>query len=257
MTFDFFETSYLAFGNKLNTAFNTIDNLVKEAQDNLQQVFINQSVMQQYVNRNYRVAKPSQAFNPCRSDELYDLLNDKDVYINTLKYSENRLNVNIFIFNKSNNKVTRLTDSTTLKEGYCFYTESVSNVAPDGNLEFVSAPELGTGKLLFQYRVDMDNNVCIVGSPTALGLIPNGIHQYTSLSKATGTLASSNSSYTATECMCVCVVGNTNDLLVKVNGATIMQGQGNSCVRHCILYLQKGDTVSGRYNNIFRIKYNQ
>lgn len=255
MTFDFFETSYLAFGSKLTAAFTTLDNLAMEAEENLKQVFENQSIMEQYVNKNYRVPRPTEADNPCRSNEFYDMVNDKKVYIKSMTATSNNFTVDLILFNSATNKVSKLSGSTGYRSGYCFYKESISNTSPNGTLEFSQSAN-GSGTLLFQFRIDSSNIINIVGSPTALNLRPYGIHQYSSMSRGL-TLANDSNSYTASDYMCVCVVGKQNDLVVKVNGTTIMKGQGNACKRHCIVYLKKGDKISGTYDTIFKVNYGQ
>ena len=54
MSFDFFNTSYLAFGSKLYAAFVTLENLIMEAEDNLEQVKSDQAIYDEYLNKNYQ-----------------------------------------------------------------------------------------------------------------------------------------------------------------------------------------------------------
>lgn len=254
MSFDFFNTSYLAFGSKLYAAFVTLENLIKEAKDNVKQVKSDQAIYDEYLNKNYQVPKPSKASAPCRVDELFDIVNDKPVYIRKLQYSNGLLSVDIGLFNRNNNRITRLTGSTGAKLGYCYYsTEAVSNTNPDRELHFVDDITRANGTILFEYRIDGSNIINIVGSISNLFLIPNDISQYTniSLDKRVATIGS----YTAQDYECLCIIGKENNIEVKLNGTTILKGQGNRCVRHCIVYAKKGTTISGTYAEIYRIKY--
>ena len=53
MSFDYFNTSYLAFGQKLYSAFATLDSLAKEAKLNIDKIMTYQSLFDDYLNKNY------------------------------------------------------------------------------------------------------------------------------------------------------------------------------------------------------------
>lgn len=59
MTFDFFNTSNLAFGSKLTKAFNQLDRLCNEAEENIAKFLNQQSIFRDYVHRNYQVPVPT------------------------------------------------------------------------------------------------------------------------------------------------------------------------------------------------------
>lgn len=254
MSFDFFNTSYLAFGSKLYAAFATLENLVKEAEDNLKQVKSDQAIYDEYLNKNYQVPKPASASAPCRVNELFDIVNDKPIYIKKLQYTNGILSVNVNLFNRSNNRITKLTGSTGAKSGYCYYSaEAVSNTNPEREVKFVDDISKVEGTVLFQYRIDSNNIVNIVGSVSNLFLIPTDISQYSDISL--GTRVATIGSYKAQDYECLCIIGKENDILVKLDGTTILKGQGRNTVRHCIVYAKKGATISGTYSEIYRINY--
>lgn len=255
MSFDFFNTSYLAFGSKLYAAFVTLENLVKEAEDNLKQVKSDQAIYDEYLNKNYQVPKPASSSAPCRVDELFDIVNDKPVYIRKLQYVDGVLSVDVGLFNRSNNRITRLIGSTGAKSGYCYYSsEAVSNTNPERELQFVDDISKVKGTVLFEYRIDSSNVINIIGSVSSLFLIPSDISPYTSMSL--GERVATIGSYTTQDYECLCIIGKENDILVNLNGTTILKGQGRNDVRHCIVYAKKGATISGTYAEIYRINYN-
>ena len=128
MSFDYFNTSYLAFGQKLYSAFATLDSLAKEAKLNIDQVMTYQSLFDDYLNKNYSVPIPQNPESPCRSDNFFDIIDDKPIYINKLTSTQDGIDVQLILVNRTNDRVTRLTGSTSLKEGYCYYkTEAPSN----------------------------------------------------------------------------------------------------------------------------------
>ena len=67
MSFDYFNTSYLAFGQKLYSAFATLDSLAKEAKLNIDKIMTYQSLFDDYLNKNYSVPIPQNPESPCRS----------------------------------------------------------------------------------------------------------------------------------------------------------------------------------------------
>ena len=109
------------------------------------------------------------------------------------------------------------------------------------NITFMSEQELMKSDDLLQALVSY------------LFLIPNDISQYTNISL--GERVATIGSYTAQDYECLCIIGKENDLLVKLNGTTILKGQGRNMVRHCIVYAKKGATISGTYSEIYRINY--
>lgn len=254
MSFDFFNTSYLAFGSKLYAAFVTLENLVKEAENNFAQIKADQAIYDEYLNKNYQVSKPSKGTAPCRVNELFDIVNDKPIYIKRIDYVNNLFTVEIGLFNRSNNRITVLKGSTGAKSGYCYYTsEAVSNKNPNRELKFVESQSQVKGAILFQYRIDSSGVVNISGSVSNLYLIPSDISQYTNISL--GERVATIGSYKAQDYECLCIIGKENDILVKLNGTTILKGQGRNNVRHCIVYVKKGATISGTYSEIYRINY--
>lgn len=256
MSFDYFNTSYLAFGQKLYSAFATLDSLAKEAKLNIDKIMTYQSLFDDYLNKNYSVPIPQNPESPCRSDNFFDIIDDKPIYINKLTSTQGGIDVQLILVNRNNDRVTRLTGSTSLKEGYCYYkTEAPSNSYPDKEVEFTSDKANVIGTLLFQFRVDKNNILNIVGSTSALYIRPNDLTSYSSVSWGER-VANNNQEYTAQDYECLLIKGYYRNLKVVLNNNIVMQGQGNWVQRHCVLYVKKGDKITGNYQYINRINYN-
>lgn len=255
MTFDFFNTSNLAFGAKLTGAFTQLENLANAAESHLEIVDERSRIIDEYINRNYMVARPTNKERPCRTNEIFTLVDDIKFRIDRLEYTDSKIKVKVHIFTSNNSRITVAEGESELKEGFIFYTMAKSNSAVNTELKFVKDIKEGTGNLLFEYRIDSSNIINIKGSDVAnLGLIPKDSSQYTSISK--GETIYENE-YTAKDYECVCVVGNENNISIELNGEKILEGKGNRCLRHCIIYLKPDDRVSGTFSKLFTIKYNQ
>lgn len=256
MSFDFFNNSHLAFGKKIATAFNTLDSMLASAQKNLEQAMEDLKYYEEYANRNYLVPRPTKPTSPCRTNEIFDVVNDKNVYIRKIKYTNGVLQVDIGLFNRSNNRITRLKGETNIKSGFCYYSaEAISNKNVNREVLFSDDRAGATGNILFEYRVDEAGIVVISGSISNLDLIPESINYATGMSL--GDKVSSGGAYTAKGYECLCIIGQTNNIEVKLDDTTILKGKGVECMRHCILYAKKGAKISGTYSEIYRIHYNR
>lgn len=276
MTYDFFNTSNLAFGSKLTKAFLNLTKTTDDVYIKCQEIFDRWDAYQGYLNRNYAVPRPQEADNPVRSNEMYDLLRGEPFHIEAMKYENGRLQVIIHKFNVNTNRISKLTLNTTAKSGYVFYRESTSNQSGVGKLQRVADMSSGVGTFLFQYRVDNDNVVNIIDDTSDLKLIPFDTNQYTTLTREDiqsypirenykrfdgdteyyGTSESYN--YTVPEDMCIIAVGSQSGLRVK-RGSTIISQYGGYQQGHFIaFYAKKGEKYT--FDNcirIFKIKYNQ
>lgn len=257
MTFDYFNPSNLAFGAKLTTVFTQLNNLADSAEENLSQVFAQQEFLEMYDNKNYPCARPTKSYNPTRSSEFYDLLNDRAIIINKLLYDPEKdlIKCDVTMFDRTTNRITRGKGETELKEGRCYIKKAISNTAPLRELSFFEDPRTDVGIELFGFRLDSNNNLNLTGNLSNIHLIPFDCTQYKTLSHGVQ-IAGYNESYVSKDFQCVCVVGNTNNIQVKLNDRVVQQGYGSNNVRYCILYLKPDDIVSGSYSRIFRINYN-
>lgn len=140
MTFDFFNTSNLAFGGKLTTAFKQLFNQVEQAKDNIDSVLERQAIYAEYLFKNYIVGQPTNGSNPCRTNEILNLvkginyIGDIDItFSGDNNNTSDTLVVNANVYDKSLNIVSKISASKTLTtEDWCFST--TLNGRKNGNI---------------------------------------------------------------------------------------------------------------------------
>ena len=100
MTFDFFNTSLLAFGDKLTTAFTQLENLMAETNKHLDNLISNQAIWQLYKDRAYEVPVPTKPTNAVRVKDCLEILKKANTAIET-EYKDDQLSVRWLLFNNS------------------------------------------------------------------------------------------------------------------------------------------------------------
>lgn len=134
MSFDFFNTSNLAFGNKLTTAFKQLFNNLQQAEDNITNVLERQSIYNDFVFKNYIVGNPSAPTSPCRSNEILNIVKHADisspVKLECIGDNENAsdiLTINLNIYDTSSNIVTNILGSTNITADDWNINDTLSN----------------------------------------------------------------------------------------------------------------------------------
>lgn len=140
MTFDFFNTSNLAFGGKLTTAFKQLFNQIEQAKDNIDSVLERQAIYAEYLFKNYIVGQPTNGSNPCRTNEILNLVKDinyiGDIDITFSGDNENTsdtLVVNANVYDRTLNIVSKISASKTLTTEDWKFTTSL-NGRKNGNI---------------------------------------------------------------------------------------------------------------------------
>lgn len=254
MTFDFFNTSNLAFGSKLTAVFNTLEGLSTEAEDNLNVIIKVKEIYDNYTNRNYIAPRPTRPDAACRSNEVFDIIDNADC-IKDISYSGGKLKVAYNIFNRNTNRYTIASGETTLKEGYAFAKNSISNRNPLSEVTFVSKYDASKGHFLFRYSISSNGIINIIKDTGArIQFLTGDDTGYTSLTK--GSYLSLP--YTATEACCVAVISPYGNVDISKNGTPIYKAWSNNARRGVILYLKKGDVLSASSgHSAFLINYNR
>lgn len=260
MTFDFFNTSNLAFGKKLTQAFKTLNDLMTASENSLDIALENLQYYQQYGRLNYLAPVPTRLQAPARTDELLDTISGYGVF-SQLQYLNGLLSVKFVRLDDSDNKITLAQGSTELREGYAFVVPSISNTEAQRNIRFSeeNTPE-SNERLMFGFRIDSKNKIHLSGDiQNTLGLYAYDATQYRSLSKGNNITLP----YTASDYECVCVVGKKLNLQIAVNGKVILSGRAASnkdwAIHHIaygIVYLKPNDKLTGIYSNAFKVNYN-
>ena len=121
MTFDFFNTSDLAFGNKLTTAFKQLFNKREQAEDNIDSVLEKQAIYSDYFFKNYIVGEPTNATQPCRTNEILNLIKNINdaidvniLFTQDITTDNDILTINANVYDKTLNIVSKITASKSL-----------------------------------------------------------------------------------------------------------------------------------------------
>lgn len=138
MSFDFFNTSNLAFGNKLTTAFKQLFNNLQQAEDNITSVLERQSIYNDFVFKNYIVGTPSTPTSPCRSNEILNIIKHSDISspiklecIGDNEETVDILTINLNIYDNSTNIVTNVIGSTNITSDGWNINDTLSNRKSD------------------------------------------------------------------------------------------------------------------------------
>lgn len=250
MSFDFFNTSHLAFGSKLTAVFKQLEKIRGEAQLNLDQVLKDQEIYNQYIARNYQVPVPATLDSPCRVDEVFQII-DAPFIVKEFSYSEGKLNISILTFNSTTLRITVASGSTELKSGSAYYEQSISNLVTGREIKFVNKGTATTGKKLFDFRIDENGYICLEDINEYIQ--PSDYSHYSSVTDG----GNVSIPYTAQGYECVIAVGGLGDTDIKLNDTTILGYWGSGQMqRFVVVYMKEGDVLSGNISYAFKVKYN-
>ena len=256
MTFNFFNTSRLAFGSKLTAAFKQLNNMMDNSLEAVDRALSDLDYYQQYINKNYRVPAPIRPQMAVRTNEIFSVIDEMNP-IKELSYDEGIFTVRMALYNNRTHRITNAYGITELTEGYAFVMPSSSNTRIDREIRFSSSNnKQGSEILLFKFRIDDEGRIFLGGDlREVLRLYPQDATQYTGLSKGSGLTLP----YTAQGYECLCLLGYRNNIDVKVNGESIIRGAGGGVYdnyNHAIVYVKKGDVISGTISSGFKVNYN-
>lgn len=158
--YDFFNTSYLAFGDKLTKVFRSLGLLLDDAEANLEIIDKQISYYNRYVNRNYKIATPISGDSPTRGADIFNALKVYPVCIKKLELNGNGgINIAINICNPTNNRITIATgNSGDMGMGYAILKQSQSNNNIEQTITFTTSKGnvdySGQTIILFKFRVE-------------------------------------------------------------------------------------------------------
>lgn len=256
MTFDNFNAGKLAFGKKITSAFNTLDELLNATVSRVDDITKNTEYYLQFVNNNYSAPKPTKPTMPIRTDEFLEVLDQRN-NIRILAWDGSKFNVSMVVFNKATQRCTRLTGSTTIKEGYAIALLSQSLTNLDADIRFSKTENpTNTETVLFQYRIDNNGYVHIIDSQDYFGCYPYDDSHYYDVQVG----QKLSVPYTSNDYECVVgTVRNAGDNWenLYLNGKLIYGHQRCRQIReqHFILYLKPNDKITGDVLRMYRVKY--
>lgn len=257
MSFEYFNTSHLAFGSKLTRAFRQLEKMCNDAELTIGRYTSDVEYLGEYINRNYRAPMPINPSSPVRADEIFDAIND-EIIIKEISYSDNTFTVSINYFNRTNNRFTIGKGSTTLKEGYAFIADSVSNSNPTAEIKFVKTAEQGKGKQLFKFRIDSSNNINIVAHTDSIVKFNVGtINNINNISIG----ESIQLPHTATDYEAVIITSKLidmgNEFNIYINNKLMSSSNGYTHRNYFMAYLKPDDTIrADHYANAYKVIYN-
>lgn len=190
MSFDYFNTSYLAFGSKLTKAFRSLASSLDNVNKNVEVLQDQLSYYSQYIGRNYKVPEPSLQTSPVRAKEVYNLLSNITCYVKDISIGDNGLRVKINLFNKNSNKISYLfgEDTTSIENGVCCADLSSSNDTPSQEIRFYNLDtdeeeswKKDNGTFLFRYVICPNTRKVILHNVNPIiNLVPKNVdgHYY-------------------------------------------------------------------------------
>ena len=152
MPFDFFNSSYLAFGSKITKAFITLARLADDMDENTRYLS-NQLADYDMQDANYRVNKPTSPTKATRGEQIFGVLKTRPIIIKEISLNDvGGIIVKINYF--TNNKITIGTgNSGILKWGYAVINKSNSNNAIERDITFTQENPI-LSNVLFKFRVE-------------------------------------------------------------------------------------------------------
>ena len=289
MSFDFFNTSYLAFGTKITKAFRSLATFLDDANKRLEYVQGQLAYLDQYINKNYRVSTPTSAGAPVRCKEMYDVLKnnpvaDLNIQLATTDDVIDGISVRCTIFSPSKYKITNLSGEThELAKGSVYANLSVRYGNFSGTLDFVSLEEegetypddsiynLSTSRVkLFSFEIVPDERKIILSQlNNYINLIPGAYNRTYSnyqISDITDSITDIELPSRKFLLGVTPVFGNTSPTVqVKFNGQSDYtavfrcksgDAGGEGQIRYVPLYLSKGDILrGGSFDKIYEVKY--
>lgn len=258
MSFEYFNTSHLAFGSKLTRAFRQLEKMCNDAELTIGRYIEDVEYLGEYINKNYRAPFPMSSSNPVRANEIFDVIND-EIIIKEISYKDNIFVVSLNYFNRVNNRFTIGKGSTDLKEGYAFMPDSISNMNPTTEIKFVKSTEQGKGKQLFKFRIGSDNNINIVSHVDNIVKFNAGSINHINNIAIGDSLSLP---YTATDYEAVIITSKLinwgDNFNVYINGRLMSSSNGYTHRNYFMAYLNPNDTIdASHYSGAYKVIYNR
>ncbi len=255
MTYDFFNAGHLAFGKKLTSVFNSLNQLLLGATDHLQSITDALGYYSQFNNKNYLAPFPNRGDMPARTDEIFNLF-DEYTQFKKIESDGTTTTFELTIFDKNSSRITNAVGNTTLKEGYAFVKLSTSLDNFTKTIRFSTNSEPNTGEVtICRFAVD-GTNVLIYdpNSSTDLNLSVGEMVNYRDLAI---TYVGSGDYTCNTRAECIIARGGSSSGLFKItlNGTEIFSiGFLQFGIPYTVVYLRKGDKLSGA-SSYYRVDY--
>lgn len=171
MTFNYFNTSYLAFGSKLKKAFKSLGGLLDNGYKKLDSLTYQLNFINSYIGKNYQVDNPNKGTDPCNCNTIYKVLGNNPIVGLDIEKNESNdgIKVDLIYFDRINNKLcTASNSSKNLPNGIAYLIPSSINNNFNGEIRFVNqdtsnVPATNAIKL-FDYDLVKDENLIVLSN---------------------------------------------------------------------------------------------
>lgn len=140
MTYNYFNTSMLAFGLNLTNAFKSLGRKLDTLNTSLEVVKNSINENAKYDKTNYPAATPTRVDAAVRSKELYDLLDKVTIVIKNFSLEDDILTVEANLFEPQRNRLTCISGSTEVTQPgkyWILYKPSLDNNKPEKTIFFL------------------------------------------------------------------------------------------------------------------------
>lgn len=158
MSFDFFNSSYLAFGSKITRAFKSLAQMLDESTENVDYL-IRQLSVYNFSDKNYKIGFPTSETRGVQGQQIFNVLNSQPTIIKNIAINEQGgLTVSFITINK--NKITVATgDSGNLTWGWVLVTLTNTNNSIEKTLRFTQEEPGDTAwsnpeSVVFKFRIE-------------------------------------------------------------------------------------------------------
>lgn len=277
MSYDYFNTSYLAFGAKLNKAFRSLAGALDSGYKNVDSLFSQVGYIDEYMNKNFRVPTPNNPKSPAQCDQVYDVLASNPIVDFNIEYTStggtiDGIKVSLIFFNSQNNKITTAenTSHTTLSGSIYLKLSGMYNVFQG---EIIIRGENETGTIpsntikLFDFDVcPREQNIIVYNKHryinNSIGIINNKVYDSSAITTRNDILNKPLPHRMFLLVRTKKIIDNFS-LKVRYNNDT----QDTEVVNYLLnsndeilvipLYLQKGDIIksNNKIDTIFEVRY--
>lgn len=263
MSFDYFNTSYLAFGKNLSNVFRSLYKRLNGIEDNLIEIVNYFEKYKDIKDNNYIVDTPESEDKAVNCKFIYDCLNIEPWKIKNISVNNQILTVQVNILN--NYKIGICSGSTEITDGICYIdTLPTSNKTLGIEIKFIASDNedidttLRNKVILFEYIFDENNQLSLRNVDGRFPIeISNWDKHYNNYNLE---LKNSLLNHPTPRDMVLLVVTNKQSGVANVylNGVNYYSKPDNIGVANstCVpIYCKKGDVVTGDIANLYQVNY--
>lgn len=276
MTYEFFNTSYLAFGIKITRAFKSLAQLFDNANENFQSITEQLSYIGKFIGRNYAVSIPDDPDEPCKCQMIYDVLKINPISNLIILPATNDndnidgITLSFDAINPNTNKPTKFSGTIHELRATVYARLSTRNNVLSGNLYYdsldsdeddkhynYSTDVKGNIIRLFTYEYNTDEGSLLLSNVNKdINITSTGYNRkYSTMSILDKTSEYFNNPIKSRKMLLVVTPMTSGDvsISVKYSGDSdstlvgqLIQSSGGHTGRFCFpLYLNDGDTITG------------